>query len=224
VVLLAVSALSLSADRARGQERTCTWDECALRVEGDALLEGSRSEYRGWVGEPAADVAVLLAGPDSAAAYARRIELAIPRSSLWSALGNAGRGLALAAWIHYTLADDAAEGWAWTAAVLTPVSASALTHARRQGVIADRSIRRSVWWYNRQFAAPADGLPPRTRMLALPNDYSGWDLAPLAGGILGAAVTSVFFDSPGYITFGAMLGTSFGGQIAERRLHPDDPD
>lgn len=200
---------------------TCPWDACALRVEGGRLLQGIRGEPRGSVAGIELDVGILASGPDSAAAYAARFSVARPRSDLWSTFGDMGRGLALAAWIHFALADDAADGWAWTAATLMPVSQAARAHARRQDVIATRAVERAVWWYNRELGTPpatAGVAPPAARMRPLPADRSPWDLAPLAGGILGGLATSLVFDDAGWIVTGVLLGTSMGNGVAERRL------
>jgi hypothetical protein len=217
-LVLALAALG-APGTAPAQEAPCTWDECALRVERGSLLEGARGTFRGRVIGLDLDVGVLSAGPDSAAAYAALFSRARPQSDLWSTFGDLGRGLALISWIHFAL-SDAADGWAWTAAALMPVSQVARSHARRQDVIANRSLERAVWWYNRQFAAPP-AAPPAGRMLPLPADGSPWDLAPLAGGVLGGILSGLLFDDTGWIVTGVLLGTSFGDGVAERRLYPD---
>jgi hypothetical protein len=205
------------------REPTCSWDACALRVEGGQLIQGIRGQPRGRIAGIDLDVEILAAGPDSAAAYAARFSVARPESDLWSTFGDLGRGLALAAWIHFALADDAADGWAWTAAALMPVSQSARAHARRQDVIATRALDRAVWWYNRELATPPTGssVPPVIRMRPLPADRSFWDLAPLAGGIVGGLATSLLADDVGWIVTGVLFGTSLGDGVARRRLAPD---
>lgn len=222
----AIFALALAAAlvgtpaAAQDPPATCTWDACALRVEGGVLLQGAGGLPRGRVDGIDLDVGILAAGPDSAAAYAARFSVARPRSDLWSTFGDLGRGLALVAWIHYALAADAADGWAWGAATFMPVSQSARAHARRHDVIADRSIERSVWWYNREIAGPP-ATPPAAVMGPLPADRSLWDLAPLAGGVLGGVLTGLIRDDTSWIVTGVLFGTSIGNGFAERRLHPD---
>lgn len=220
VAVLALAALLAAPETAPAQQGPCTWDECALRVEGGSLLQGVTGVQRGHVIGLDLDVGILAAGPDSAAAYAARFSVARPRSDLWSTFGDMGRGLALAAWIHFALADTG-DGWAWTAAALMPLSQSARAHARRHDVIADRALERSVWWYNRALAVPQPGPPLAARMRPLPAERSLWDLAPLAGGVLGGALTSLAFDDTGWIVTGVLLGTSLGNGFAERRLQPD---
>lgn len=229
LALLALAAVLATHDSAGAQESPCAWDACALRVEGTALLQGLGGEPRGRVVMPGLDVTFLAAGPDSAAAYAARFSVARPRSDLWSTWGDLGRGLALVAWIHFSLASDAGDGWAWTAATLMPVSQTARAHARRHDVIADRALERSVWWYNRHLAPPPAGpptpatapAPPALRMRPLPAELSPWDLAPLAGGILGGVLTGLVFDDTGWIVTGVLFGTSLGNGVAERRIQPD---
>ena len=224
-LVLALFALLCTAGVAPAQEAGCTWDACALRVEGGSLLQGVRGEVRGTIVGLTPDVAILTAGPDSAAAYAARFTIARPRSDLWETWGGLGRGIAMAAWIHFSLADTG-DGWAWTAAALMPVAQSARAHARRQDVIAERSLERAVWWYNRELAAPGAVQAGSTipalegRMAPLPAERSLWDLAPLAGGVLGGVLTSALTDRAGWIVTGVLFGTSVGNGFAERQLRP----
>lgn len=225
VLALSAPLAALAPAAAVAQEAGCSWDACALRVEGGSLLQGVRGEVRGTVVGLAPDVTILREGPDSAAVYAARFSLARPRSDQWETWGGLGRGIALAAWIHFAMADTG-DGWAWTAAVLMPVSQSARAHARRQDVIAERALERAVWWYNRELAGPVAVQPGLTipalagRMAPLPAERSLWDLAPLAGGILGGALTNIFADRAGWIVTGVLFGTSVGNGFAERQLQP----
>ena len=223
--LLFVVSAAFGPGSALAQEAACTWDACALRVEGGSLLQGVRGEVKGTVVGLAPDVTILTDGPDSAAAYAARFSSARPRSDQWETWGGLGRGLALAAWISFAL-GDAGDGWAWTAATLMPVAQSARAHARRQDVIAERALERAVWWYNRDLAAQetVQPGPPSLalagRMAPLPAERSLWDLAPLAGGVLGGALTSLLTDRTGWIVTGVLWGTSIGNGFAERQLRP----
>jgi hypothetical protein len=142
-------------------DAACTYDRCALRLDGSRLVRGVHGELvakPGWF-RPM-PLAELVSGSDSALHYARRYEEAAARAS---ALSNGG-GLAVLtalgiAWAHdrsrpdaWPYASSSNDRWAVATGVLMlggfVAEYASIPFVRR----ADRARARALWWHNRQFA------------------------------------------------------------------------
>ena len=124
----------------------CTYETCALRVEqsylgAPKLLRGRAGEQVGALGMFGGGVDTLLAGPDSAAAYARRYVSNIRTSSTFGLLGTIAFVVASVQSDGFRDTDDTAAAFALTGAGLTIVSIPFVVRATR-------SLSRAVWYYN----------------------------------------------------------------------------
>lgn len=125
----------------------CTYETCALRVEpggflsGPKLLRGRTGERIGSLGMFGGGVDTLLAGPDSAAAYARRYVSNTRTSSTFGLLGAIAYVVASVRSDGFRDTDDTDAAIALTGAGLAIVS---IPFTIRAG----RSLSRAVWYYN----------------------------------------------------------------------------
>lgn len=132
-----------AADSARG----CAYQVCALRVEygafGRYLARGAEGERVSRLGGFGSGVGPLLAGPDSAAHYARQYV----RSTRWAeGLGLiAGVGLAIA----YLRDGGLRDGFGDPAAQVAAASGIVALYASLPfSLRAQRSFSRAIWWHN----------------------------------------------------------------------------
>jgi hypothetical protein len=136
-----------AAGQAAGIPAGCTYMACALRAEpgfgGTRLVRGASGERISTLGGFGGGTGPLLAGGDSAAHYARRYT---------GAQRTAGvLGLAAAAtWIYAVVRanDDDDRGFEDDAVVAGLVSVGLTIVAIPFQWRAQRSLARSVWWYN----------------------------------------------------------------------------
>jgi hypothetical protein len=145
VALVAPASASAQAGAVRAP-MACTYETCALRVEASyfsapKLLRGRAGEQVGSLGMFGGGVDTLLAGPDSASAYARRYVTNIRTATT---LGLIGTVAAVAAIIHADGFDDPDD----TAVALAITGAGFAIASIPFTVRATRSLSRSVWYYN----------------------------------------------------------------------------
>lgn len=196
----------------------CTYDDCALRIEGVHLLEGSDARPVGRIGDFYTDLRILDAGPDSAAlaAIAFRRQTTAGR---W--LGVGSLILAGAATVAGPTGFDAL-GDAPTLALYGSsivLSQLAVRRFRR----ASSEIAQAVWYYNQ---GVVEGMPrPDPGSIPLrPSHYGhvGGMAGAVAGIALGLLVTSDLDWSEAAkgasITAGAgIAGGAIGWSIGTRR-------
>ena len=149
-VLLAslVAPISMSAQVGAVRAPTgCTYESCAVRIEpggffsGPKLLRGRAGERIGSLGMFGGGVDSLLAGPDSAAAYARRYVSNIRPASTLGLLGTLAFIVASVRSDGYRDTDGTTTAIALTGAGLAIVAAPFAMRA-------SRSLSRAVWYYN----------------------------------------------------------------------------
>ncbi len=138
-----------SSDTARGVPAGCTYMTCALRLEPGGFLATPRL-VRGTSGEQVGSgiglfgggVDPLLAGPDSAARYARIYVKAARTASVLGLVGTVAAVVALNGndWRR----GDPSPGSVTVALVGVGLTIASIPYATR----AARSLSRSVWWYN----------------------------------------------------------------------------
>ena len=146
-VPVAVRAQSSTASAPVG----CTYETCALRVEPrfwgpQRLLRGREGVEIGKLGGFGGGVDTLLAGPDSAAAYARRYVNAARATNTLSLLSAVA--FVVVATRTDWFRDDASDGE--VAIGITGVALALVAIPFR--VRAEQSLSRSVWFYNAAFA------------------------------------------------------------------------
>jgi hypothetical protein len=157
-VMMAVVALSAAALRAESQVPTvgsmpvaCTYETCALRIENGFfsinLVKGQSGEKVSRLGGFGSGVDVLLAGPDSAARYARSYVTASRWSNGLTLIGGIAFGLAIASIDDW---NDSSIGS--TEAVVAVAGAGILVVSIPFSLKAQRSLARAVWWYNEELA------------------------------------------------------------------------
>ena len=155
--MLAVMALSVAGGRAESQAPTvggmpvaCTYETCALRVEngffGVNLVRGQSGERVSRLGGWGTGVDVLLAGPDSAARYARSYVTASRWSTGLTLLSAIAFGFAIAG------ADDWPDSVGSTDTVVALAATGILVVSIPFSLKAQRSLSRAVWWYNDELA------------------------------------------------------------------------
>lgn len=143
--LFAPATLPAQASAVRAPS-ACTYETCALRVEpaffsAPRLLRGRSGEHIGSLGMFGGGVDTLLAGPDSAAAYARRYVTDIQRSST---LGLVGTAAFVAALIRRNSSGSDDATTVALALTATGFGIASLPFSVR----AWRSLSRAVWFYN----------------------------------------------------------------------------
>jgi len=152
VVALAAAPLAASAQvSAVRAPAGCTYETCALRVEprflsAPLLLRGREGAEVGRLGGFGGGVDTLLAGPDSAAAHARRYVSEIRTANTLSLLSAAAFVVVASRtnWFRDDASDgDVAVGIAGT--VLGLVSIPFRLHA-------EQNLSRAVWFYNAAYA------------------------------------------------------------------------
>lgn len=204
-LLIGLGAVPVRAQTPTGPD--CTYDNCALRLEEGKLRRGVAGEQVGKLGWLGGGTDVLLAGPDSAAHYARlfsRTQRGTWLSAIVAAVGLTA--IRLVAW------DDASDGVLWASAAGMPLTFYALDAVSTRERVAERSAHRAVWWYNRQFtdmdAPPAVPMPP-----LWPRRHQPAPLI-LGGGGLGAAIGYAADGKPEGALIGSMVGSGVGAIIA----------
>jgi hypothetical protein len=148
---LAPASVSAQVSAARAPI-ACTYETCALRVEpggflsGPKLLRGRVGEQVGRLGMFGGGVDTLLAGPDSAAAHARRYVSNTRTASAFGLLGGIAYVVASIRSNGFRDTDDTDVAIALTGAGLAIVSIPFTIRAARD-------LSRSVWFYNSAIAA-----------------------------------------------------------------------
>jgi len=161
LVLLAVLVDSNSTQAQEGVGTTiCSYDECALRQEGQLLIRGSRGTPVGKLGAIKVPRLVPLIGDragvapsaDSALAYARVFDREYPRGIAIGWTGTIAAAIPLAI-VYRRLEDGAgadAADWGWVAAT---VPGLALQYWGARKVQRARSaLGKAIWWHNRDLA------------------------------------------------------------------------
>jgi len=126
----------------------CTYATCALRLEqawGMRIVRGASGERVGRIGGFGSGVDVLLAGTDSSRAHARRYQ---SNARVVSTLGLAALTTSVIALVRVNKHgedDETARILGWSTLGIGLVS---IPFAGR----AQRSLSRSVWWYNAALA------------------------------------------------------------------------
>lgn len=143
--LLAPGSASAQAGPARVPVG-CTYETCALRIEqgffsAPALLRGRAGEQVGSLGPFGGGVDTLLAGPDSAAMYARRYVTNTRRATTLGLIGSVAFIVAVARTDNFRNGDDVATAFAITSVGFAIASIPFTLRARR-------SLSRAVWYYN----------------------------------------------------------------------------
>src|SRR4051812_10996158 len=149
-VLLALAAPLASSAQSGAPVRApagCTYETCALRIEprffaSARLLRGRTGEPVGSLGGFGSGVDTLLAGPDSAAAHARRYVTDARRAGTLGLIGAVAGIVAIVRANGNHEDDDAVTVGAAIAGV--GFSIASIPYALR----AAREISRSVWFYN----------------------------------------------------------------------------
>lgn len=147
LVLILAGLSSATGAQSTEQERVaaaaCTYDRCALRIEGRNILqgrEGRRVARFRLFGTP--QITPHVASSDSALAYARFFEHEDPRGRLLVSIG------ALTAIVALELdrqRGDFPTAWAAVAGVGAGVEIWGVIKSQR----ATRALSKSIWWYNR---------------------------------------------------------------------------
>lgn len=144
--LLVAAARPALAQAAQPPLASCTYDECALRVEpggflsGPLLLRGAGATLVARGGVFGFDLPWVVQESDSAVRYARQYRVSQRRSGTAALLGTAATVTAVV--VGYT--GDAHDA--------TPYSIAATAfglYAGYEGARALRALARGVWWYNR---------------------------------------------------------------------------
>jgi hypothetical protein len=143
--LLAPTTTSAQAGALRAPA-ACTYETCALRVEpailsAPRLLRGRTGEQVGSLGMFGGGVDTLLAGPDSAAAHARRYVRDMRRSTTLGLIGTAAFVAALIRSNSSGSGDAASAALALTGAGFAIAS---IPFSLRAG----RNLSQAVWFYN----------------------------------------------------------------------------
>lgn len=151
LVALACVPLALDAQSAARAPSACTYETCALRVEPrfwspPRLLRGRDGVEVGKLGAFGGGVDTLLAGSDSAATYARRYVKAARTSNTLALVGAA-------AYVALLFHSDNLRNDLDNTDVALGVSGLAFGIAAIPfGLRAQRSLSRSVWFYNAALA------------------------------------------------------------------------
>ena len=148
-VVLAALAAPFPASAQAGAPRApvgCTYETCALRIEpsffaAPKVLRGRTGQEVGRLGPFGGGVDTLLAGPDSAAAYARSYVTNVRRASTLGLIGTVAVVVALVRSDSFTEGDDVAAAFALTGAGFAIASIPFTLRA-------SRSLSRAVWFYN----------------------------------------------------------------------------
>lgn len=158
VVLGAALALLLSAVGAAGQApESCTYDQCALRVEhrlfGPRVVRGVAGEVVATPSLFGASLAPAVAGVDSAVAWALRSDRQRRASAVWGAVAVAGSALWFVELARSGLDGDGSDGY-WAEAGFVVVLGGSVLSGWQRARSWD-SMERAVWWYNRELALRA---------------------------------------------------------------------
>ena len=150
LVALAVLPCTASAQVSRAPSG-CTYETCALRVEprlfsAPLLLRGRQGVEVGRLGGFGGGVDSLLAGPDSAAAHARRYVSEIRSANTLSLLSAAA--FVVVATRTDWFRDDAGDGDVAVGIAGTVLGLVAIPLHQR----AERNLSRAVWFYNAALA------------------------------------------------------------------------
>ena len=124
----------------------CTYDTCAIRVEGDRLLRGTGSTVAGrlglWSGPRLSE---LLSGSDSVSFYARRFD---QNYNIGQRLSFLGVALAVPVMLQWVPGERRTMSDAWLVGLGVPSIVFNITSTvklRRARV----ALSRALWWYNR---------------------------------------------------------------------------
>jgi hypothetical protein len=147
VAALLAAAPALRAQAAQPPLASCSYAECALRVEPGRLFFGSPELLRGAAGQRVArfgvrgpDLQRIVAGSDSAVAHARTFRPHQRRAGLAALVGSLAGAAAVVVGIN-----DGNDG----AVLALSVGAAALgAYAGYEARLAARELSRSLWWYN----------------------------------------------------------------------------
>ena len=147
-VLLGASAFTANAQtpNPRGVASQCAYRSCAVRVEpvflGEVLVVGANTDASTRLGGWGGGVGVLLAGPDSAATYARSYVVATRRSTVLGLLAAASYAIVIARTDNFS--NDFHGGDAALAIAGAGFAIATIPFVMQSR----RNLSRSVWWYN----------------------------------------------------------------------------
>jgi hypothetical protein len=152
ILLLAASSISAIAQipSPRGVGPSCSYVACAVRVEpaflGSGLVVGAAGDSVTRLGPWGGGVGILLAGPDSAAAYAHKYTYATRRATVLGLLATASYVALL--WRTDSFRDEmhGADAALAVAGIGFAIGTIPFT------LQSQRSLSRSVWWYNAALA------------------------------------------------------------------------
>jgi hypothetical protein len=149
--LVAPHSASAQTGGAPRAPSACTYETCALRIEpaffwSPKLVRGRTGEEVGRLGGFGGGVDTLLAGPDSAAAYARVYVTNVRRSAALGLIGGIAYVVASVTSNGFRDTDDTSVAIALTGAGFAIASIPFTIRAQR-------SLSRAVWFYNASLAA-----------------------------------------------------------------------
>ena len=146
---LAGQATNSSIDRA-----PCSYDVCALRVEGREVLRGREGQPILRLGHfSATRLSPLIGISDSAQYYAAEFDRHYAAGTRWAALGDAGLGTLVYVLMYSEMRssgnrEDWGSGdWAWLGGFVLSLSISSYGNERRMR--ARHGLARAIWWHNR---------------------------------------------------------------------------
>jgi hypothetical protein len=145
LVALVAPASAFAQGPARAPS-ACTYETCALRLESSyfgppKLLRGRAGEEVGRLGLFGGNVDTLLAGPDSASAYARRYLTNTRRGTTLGLIGTVAAIAAIVSSDNYRDPDG-------TTVALALTGVGFAIAAIPFEVRATRSLSRAIWYYN----------------------------------------------------------------------------
>jgi hypothetical protein len=124
---------------------TCTYDRCALRLEGATVVAGRDGAERYRLSPFSTPrLEERFAANDSALAHYRVFTQNHVSGNLWSMLGGLSLGFALSVGFDddTSISGEVVIGTAVVGAVATLIGGSKLRRARK-------GLAQSIWWYNR---------------------------------------------------------------------------
>lgn len=196
----------------------CTYDSCSLRLERGTLLRGVSGERVGGATEFGGHVDVLLQGPDSAAAWAKRFLTTRRRAGVYGLIGAVGTAAFIVIGYQRNLSDATTRNLYWGGTVAVPLWFFSLNREGRDQDAASLSMARSVWWYNRQFSNEA--VPPDISMPPVAGG-SPWDWSPVAAGFAGSIIGYAVDHQASAAFTGSVVGASLGEVVALVKMLTD---
>lgn len=133
----------------------CSYDDCALRLEGARVLRGQVGTRVGQLRVFSATRLEPLVGSasDSARLYANEFDRNYGTGARWAAVGGLGLGVVTAFLIDRRASRGESNEWEgrhWAMAGGLVVSIAASEYGTRRLRRAHRALSRAIWWHNRE--------------------------------------------------------------------------